>query len=96
MRAVEELVRRKLEKRAPDELSPKPDPYELRAPQGCSPQQRKRRAINQGKLCCHKIQQAWTSTATDRQTRFLKYNRNNYAILPNAAIANYQIALSIN
>ena len=36
MRAVEELVRRKLEKRAPDELSPKPDPYELRAPQGCS------------------------------------------------------------
>jgi len=25
----------KLEKRAPDELSPKPDPYELRAPQGC-------------------------------------------------------------
>ena len=36
MRAVEELVRRKLEKRAPDELPPKPDPYELRAPQGCS------------------------------------------------------------
>ena len=36
MRAVEELVRRKLEKRAPDELSPKSDPYELRAPQGCS------------------------------------------------------------
>ena len=36
MRAVEELVRRKLEKRAPDELSPKPDPYELRAPQGCN------------------------------------------------------------
>ena len=36
MLAVEELVRRKLEKRAPDELSPKPDPYELRAPQGCS------------------------------------------------------------
>ena len=36
MRAVEELVRRKLEKRAPDGLSPKPDPYELRAPQGCS------------------------------------------------------------
>jgi len=30
MRAVEELVRRKLEKRAPDA------PYELRAPQGCS------------------------------------------------------------
>ena len=61
MRAVEELVRRKLEKRAPDALSPKPDPYELRAPRGCSllfPKQRKRRAINQGKLCCHKIQQA--------------------------------------
>jgi len=37
MRAVEELVRRKLEKRAPDELSPKPDLYKLRAPQGCSP-----------------------------------------------------------
>ena len=36
MRAVEELVRRKLEKRAPDEPSPKPDPHELRAPQGCS------------------------------------------------------------
>jgi len=36
MRAVEELARRKLEKRAPDELSPKPDPYEHRAPQGCS------------------------------------------------------------
>jgi len=36
MRAVEELVRRKLEKGAPDALSPKPDPYELRAPQGCS------------------------------------------------------------
>jgi len=36
MRAVEELVRRKLEKRAPDELSPKPNPYELRALQGCS------------------------------------------------------------
>ena len=35
MRAVEELVRRKLEKRAPA-LSSKPDPYELRAPQGCS------------------------------------------------------------
>ena len=35
MRAAEELVRRKLEKRAPDALSPKPDPYELRAPQGC-------------------------------------------------------------
>ena len=33
---MEELVRRKLEKRVPDELSPKPDPYELRAPQGCS------------------------------------------------------------
>jgi len=32
MRAVEELVRRKLEKRAPEELSPKPHPYELRAP----------------------------------------------------------------
>jgi len=30
MRAVEELVRRKLEKRAPDEHSPKHDPYELR------------------------------------------------------------------
>jgi len=27
MRAVEELVCRKLEKRTPDELSPKPDPY---------------------------------------------------------------------
>jgi len=26
----------KLEKRASDELSPKPDPYELRAPRGCS------------------------------------------------------------
>ena len=37
MRTVEELVRRKLEKRAPDKHSPKPDPYELRAPQGCSP-----------------------------------------------------------
>jgi len=36
MRAVEELIRRKLEKRAPDEPSPKPDPYELRAPRGCS------------------------------------------------------------
>jgi len=36
MRAVGELVRRKLEKRAPDALSPKPDPYELRAPRGCS------------------------------------------------------------
>jgi len=35
MRAVEELVRRKLEKRAPDALSLKPDPYELRAPQRC-------------------------------------------------------------
>jgi len=34
MRAVEKLVRRKLEKRAPDELSPNPD--ELRALQGCS------------------------------------------------------------
>jgi len=33
-----ELVRRKLEKCAPDKLllSPKPDAYELRAPQGCS------------------------------------------------------------
>jgi len=36
MQAMEELVCRKLEKRVPDELSPKPDPYELRAPQGCS------------------------------------------------------------
>jgi len=36
MQAVEELVRRKLEKRTPDELSPKLDPYELRAPRGCS------------------------------------------------------------
>jgi len=36
MRTVEELVHRKLEKRAPDALLPKPDPYELRAPQGCS------------------------------------------------------------
>ena len=36
MRAVEKLVRRKLEKRAPDERSPNPDPYELRALQGCS------------------------------------------------------------
>ena len=36
MRTVEELVRRKLEKRAPDDLSPKPEPYELRAPRGCS------------------------------------------------------------
>jgi len=36
MRAVKELVRRKLAKRAPDELSPKPDPYELRPPRGCS------------------------------------------------------------
>ena len=36
MRAVEELDRRKLEKRAPGELSTEPDPYELRAPQGCS------------------------------------------------------------
>jgi len=35
MRVVEELDRRKFEKRAPDELSPKPGPYELRAPQGC-------------------------------------------------------------
>jgi len=35
MRAVEELVRRKLEKRALDALA-LPDPYELRAPQGCS------------------------------------------------------------
>ena len=26
----------KLEKHVPDELSPKPDPYELRAPRGCS------------------------------------------------------------
>jgi len=34
MRAVEELVRSKVEKRAPDELSPKPDPDELRAPRG--------------------------------------------------------------
>ena len=36
MRTVEELVRRKLEKRTPDELSSKPDPYKLRAPRGCS------------------------------------------------------------
>jgi len=36
MPAVEELVRRKLEKRAPDELTPKPDPCKLRAPRGCS------------------------------------------------------------
>ena len=36
MRAVKELVRWKLEKRSPDELSPKPDPYELCEPQGCS------------------------------------------------------------
>jgi len=36
MRVVEELVRRKLQERAPDELSPKPDPYELRASRGCS------------------------------------------------------------
>jgi len=36
MRAVEELVCRKFEKRAPDELSPKPDPYELCTPRGCS------------------------------------------------------------
>ena len=36
MRDAEELVRRKLEQRAPDELSPKPDPHGLRAPQGCS------------------------------------------------------------
>jgi len=34
MRVVEDLVRRKLEKRAADELSPKPDPYELHAPHG--------------------------------------------------------------
>jgi len=80
MRAVEELVRRKLEKRAPDALSPKPDPYELRAPRGCSllfPKQRKRRAINQGKLCCHKIQQAsnfngdWSSNTVSETTNKL-------------------------
>jgi len=36
MRAVEELVRRKLEKLTPDKLSPEVEPYELRAPRGCS------------------------------------------------------------
>jgi len=30
--SLEELVREKLEQRAPDELLPEPDPYELRAP----------------------------------------------------------------
>jgi len=34
MRAAEELARKKLEKRVPDKLLPKP--YELRAPQGSS------------------------------------------------------------
>jgi len=60
MQAVEELVRRKLEKRAPDELSPKPDLYELRAPLGCSllfPTATQTEGNHQGKLCCHKIQQ---------------------------------------
>jgi len=32
MQAVEELVRRKLEKNSPDKLLPKPDIYELHAP----------------------------------------------------------------
>jgi len=36
-----------------------------------------------------------TATEIDRQTRFLKYNRSNEAILPSAATVNYQTALSI-
>ena len=61
MRAVEELVRRKLEKRAPDELSLKPDSYELRALQGCSllfPTATQTEGNQSGHKSCHKIQQA--------------------------------------
>jgi len=61
MRAVEELVRRKFEKRAPDELSPKPDPHELRAPQGCSllfPTATRTEGSQSGKTLLSQIQQA--------------------------------------
>jgi len=79
MRAVEELVRRKLEKRAPDELSPKPDTYELRAPWGCSLLFPTAIANGGQSIRANFVVTKWrqTSTAIDRQTRFLKYNRNN-------------------
>jgi len=78
MRAVEELVRRKLEKRAPDTLSPKPDPYEFRAPQGCSPNSNANGGQSlRANFVVTKSNRRQTSTAIDRQTRFLKYNRNN-------------------
>ena len=89
--------RRNLEKRAPDELSPKPDPDELRAPQGCRPYSNANGGQSiRANFVVTKSNRRQTSTAIDRQTRFLKYNRNNQAILPNAATANYQTALSIN
>jgi len=81
MRAVEKLVRRKLEKRAPDELSPKLDPYELHASQGCS--LLIHTAIANGgqsiraNFVVTESKRYQTSTAIDRQAQFLKYNRNN-------------------
>jgi len=75
MRAVDELVRRKLEKRAPDALSPKPDPYELRAPQGWSPYSNANGGQSiRANFVVTKSNRRQTSTAIDRQTRFLKYN----------------------
>jgi len=61
MRDAKELVSRKLEERAPDELSPKPDPHELRAPQGCSllfPTATKTEGSHSGQTLLSQIQQA--------------------------------------
>jgi len=58
MRAVEELVSRKWEKRAIDDLSPKPDLYELRAPQGCSPYSNANGGNQSGQTLSSQIQQA--------------------------------------
>jgi len=71
MRAVEEPGRRKLEKRAPDELSPKPDPYELRAQQGCSPYSNANGGQSiRANFVVTKSNRRQTSPAINRQTRF--------------------------
>jgi len=88
MRAVEELVRRKLKKRTPDELLPKPDPYKLCALtklQSLVPYSNCKRDgrqsgqhfnLSRATFLDTKSNRYQTSTAIDRQTRFLKYNRN--------------------
>ena len=82
MRVVEELVRRKLQERAPDEFSPKPDPYELLASRGCSllfPTATQTEGSQSGQTLLSQIQQAsnfngdWLSnTVSEIQQKQLK------------------------